>query len=309
MTADETATGGPFITEPGVYDLPADVYHRDPVVGGSLSSTGARQILLCPARFQHDRLHGRADKRTFDVGRAAHARALGVGDPIEVITGNGKNPNAWATNDDKAAVAAARAAGRTPVKPAEAAAIEGMAAALLAHPDAGPLLTRPGVAEQTLVYQDPETGVWCRVMADWMPEGEPGARVLVVDYKTTANAEPDAFARTAAGYGYHDQGAFYTDAVTALGLDQGIEPGFLIVAQEKEPPYLVTVHPLDEVALEWGRVRMRKARDIYRRCTETGLWPGYRDDQVAPLSLPPYVVNQYEAADQAGLYLIEGELP
>ena len=32
----------PGITEPGVYDIPATAYHRDPVVGGSLSSTGAR---------------------------------------------------------------------------------------------------------------------------------------------------------------------------------------------------------------------------------------------------------------------------
>lgn len=38
------------ITEPGVYDLPAEVYHADPVEGGSLSSTGARKLLppSCP---------------------------------------------------------------------------------------------------------------------------------------------------------------------------------------------------------------------------------------------------------------------
>lgn len=298
---------GPGITEPGVYSLPAEEYHGDPVVGGSLSSTGARQLLTCPARFDYYRRNGRPDKKTFDLGRAAHTRVLGVGDEVEVIAGSGKNPNAWATDADKAAVAAARAAGRTPIKPAEGDTIEEMAAALRAHDDAGPLFARPGKAEQSLVYQDKETGVWCRVMADWMPDVAPDGRVLVVDYKTTVNADPAVFARSVATYGYHDQGAFYTDAVIALGLHNGIDPAFVIVAQEKEPPYLVSVHPFDSEALEWGRIRMRKARDIYRHCTETGRWPGYRNDQLAALGLPLYVIRQYETAYEAGLYDIEGD--
>jgi hypothetical protein len=40
------------ITQPGVYDLPADVYHADPVppeLGGSLSSSGAKLLLPRPA--------------------------------------------------------------------------------------------------------------------------------------------------------------------------------------------------------------------------------------------------------------------
>jgi PDDEXK-like domain of unknown function (DUF3799) len=296
-----------LIDKPGVYDLPAEVYHADPVKGGSLSSTGARQLLTCPARYEHQRRHGRPDKKEFDLGRAAHARVLGAGDDVEVIVGTGKNPNAWATDADKAAVARARAAGRTPIKPVDAETIEEMAAALRAHPDAGPLFAREGQPEQVLIYQDEETGVWCRVMADWIPTVAPTGRVLVVDYKSTTNADPAAFARIVAAYGYHDQGAFYTDAVTALGLDNGNDPAFVIVAQEKEPPYLVSVHPLDSEALAWGRIRMRKARDIYQRCTDTGHWPGYRSDRLAPLALPSYVVHQYEAAEQAGQYDIEGD--
>lgn len=298
-----------MIDTAGVYDLTADVYHRDPVVGGSLSSTGARQLLTCPARFEYQRRNGRPDKKEFDLGRGAHARVLGAGDEIEVITGTGKNPNAWATDADKAAVAAARAAGRTPIRPADAETIEQMAAALRAHADAGPLFARDGKAEQVLVYQDKETGVWCRVMTDWMPTVAAPGRVLVVDYKSTTNADPAAFARSVADYGYHDQGAFYTDAVTALGLGNGQPPVFVIVAQEKSPPYLVSVHPLDDEALAWGQIRMRKARDIYRRCTETGVWPGYRNDQLAPLTLPSYVLHQYEAAELDGQYDIEGDQP
>ncbi len=36
------------ITAPGVYVIPADDYHADPVPGGSISASGARRILPRP---------------------------------------------------------------------------------------------------------------------------------------------------------------------------------------------------------------------------------------------------------------------
>src|SRR5258708_26204894 len=41
----------------GVYGIPADAYHADPIEGGSLSSSGARRLLPpgCPALFRQDR--------------------------------------------------------------------------------------------------------------------------------------------------------------------------------------------------------------------------------------------------------------
>jgi len=42
MTA---AVGGIQVTAPGVYDIPAEAYHADPVPGGSLSASGARDLL------------------------------------------------------------------------------------------------------------------------------------------------------------------------------------------------------------------------------------------------------------------------
>ena len=46
------------ITEPGVYEMPAEEYHADPVEGGSLSSTGARRLLeMAPARWRYEQAH------------------------------------------------------------------------------------------------------------------------------------------------------------------------------------------------------------------------------------------------------------
>jgi hypothetical protein len=312
--AKETAAPSTYIiTEPGVYDLTEAEYHADPVdpaVGGSLSSTGARTIITSsPARYLWDRDHGRPDTRAFDAGRAAHREVLGAGGDVVVIEGSGKRPNAWDTTETKAAVAEARAAGKTPIRPHDAETVAAMADALRTHPIAGPLLARPGRAEQSFVGRDPESGVMCRIRVDWLPDVPANGRVLAVDYKTTTDASPHGFAASMARYGYHQQGPFYCDVLSWLDLDNGRPPLFVLVAQEKDPPYLVTVNTLTERAVEWGRVLNRKARDIYRHCTETGLWPGYDPGPtgIAELDLPGWQIARYEAALDAGLFDLIGD--
>ena len=43
----------------------------------------------------------------------------------------------------------------------------------------------------------------------------------------------------------------------------------------KDPPYLVNIAELDDDAIRAGRARLRDACEIFRDCTETGIWPGY----------------------------------
>lgn len=292
------------ITTPGVYTMSAPEYFADPVVGGSLTSTGARKLLPpgCPAKFKYGR---RADSNAFDVGRAAHTLVLGIGDPIKVIAGDGADPNAWATKTTKAEVAQARADGYTPVKPDDWEDVQAMAEALRRHEHAAQLLARrEGKPEQVLVWWDEETDVWCRAMVDWLPEAWPGQPMRVVDYKTTANAEPESVSKSVGAYGYEQQAAWYLDGILALDLDGGITPEFHFIFQEKEPPYLVTVVTLDEEALAAGRIRNRKARDVYRRCADTDTWPGYTDGPIQ-VSLPAWKAREFDTAWQAGAYDIE----
>src|SRR5690606_30614366 len=71
----------PTEVEPGVYDnVPSEVYHSDPVPGGSLSSTGARKLATeCPAAFKHWLDNPEPSKKEFDFGTAAHKVVLGDG--------------------------------------------------------------------------------------------------------------------------------------------------------------------------------------------------------------------------------------
>lgn len=268
----------------GVYpDMPDDEYHLDPVPGGSLSSTGARRLLppSCPARFKYEQDHP-VFKQEFDFGSAAHQLVLGAGPELVVI-----DAKDWRTNAAKAARGEARDAGKSPVLTHEHEQVKAMAAAIRAHPLAGHLFDpADGQAELSLFWVDAEYPVWRRARIDWLRPGTATRRALIVDYKSADSASPDAFAKSAANLGYHQQDAFYVDGVCALGLDD--DPGFLFVVQEKTPPWLVTVCELDGVAREAGRQRNRRATEIYRDCKEAGIWPGYSQD-IELISLPPWV--------------------
>jgi hypothetical protein len=290
----------PWISDPGWYELTDVEYHADPVIGGSVSSTGARTLATrTPAHFDWDRRHGRPDTKDLDFGKVAHARVLGRGTDVAVVVGTGKDKNAWRTDADKAAVAKAKAAGKTPIRYRDHQVIEAMAAKLRDHRTAGPLLARPGQHEAVGVWQDAESGVWCRLMADFLPDVPDGARRLVVDYKTCVDSSPAGFAKSMANYGYDQQGDWYCAGVHALD-PRDVEPQFVLIAQEKTAPYLVTVNYLSEQALARGRHRNELARRLYVRCVTDDSWPGYTDDPVE-LALPPWAARDFEAELDAPL--------
>lgn len=236
--------------EPGIRDISEDEYLADPVPGGSLSASGAKALLECPARYRYQREHP-VRKQVFDFGSAAHKLALGAGPEITIV-----DYDDWRTKAAKEEREAARAAG----------------------------VERGGKPEQSLFMQDEASGVWLRARLDWMPDPHSAMRPVIFDYKTTRSANPDSFAKSMYDYGYHVQAAFYADLYCQL---TGVDAPFLFIAQEKEPPYLVTVCQPDADAMRAGRDKVRQAIEIYRDCTEAGIWPGYTDE-IATISLPPW---------------------
>jgi hypothetical protein len=282
------------ITEPGVYDLTAADYHADPIQGaGSLSSSGARKLLppSCPARFAYDRANPPTPKAEYDLGHAAHQLVLGAGPELVVV-----DATDWRTNAAKTARTEAHAVGKVPLLAKDYLQVLAMGHALRDHPTASVLLHWTlGEPEQTLVWVDEETGVWCRCMLDWLPATpappRPGWRMIVPDYKTARSAAPEHLGRVVAEYGYHQQAAWNLAGIAALSLAE--DPAFVFVAQEKTPPYLVTVFECDPEALAVAARRNRRALEIFRDCSEAGVWPGYSSD-VEQISLPPWAIRSAE---------------
>lgn len=293
---------GHRLTADGVYDLDAAVYHLDPWLGRSLSSTGARRLTAtdgCPAKFHHAREHAPAPRKTWDLGRAVHTKILGRGEPIGLIPADmcAKN-GAWSTDAAKAEVTRVRALGWTPLKPDEVAAVDAMAEAVLADPDARGLL-EPGASEVAMFWTDPDTGVACRTMLDKLPPVGGDGRLNLADLKTCASAAPDALRRAMGDRGHHQQAEWCVTGVEQLGLCGRGDANMVFVCVEKTAPHIVTLYTPDAMAWMRAAELNRAARVIYSRCERAGRWPGYVDEitgwgtqRIIELSLLPWLENE-----------------
>lgn len=286
-----------------VHGLDEATYHAHP----ALSSTGARQLLEAPARFEFARSQPRAPRKAFDVGTMVHSKTLGVGagvaiypdgvnetefvdpetgdDVLNVLASNG----AASTKLAKAFEGWARAQGLVPLKRAEAAEVDAMAEAVLSHPTARVLLEQEGNPEASVFGTDPETGVECRARFDFL--GRVG-----VDLKTFHGAATAVkFAKAVADHGYHVQGAHYDDTLQFVG--EQID-AFAFIVVEKEPPYLVAVFVLDEDYREIGTARAKRARELFAASRDSGVWPGY-PSQIQIARPPQWAVYDHIDATEA----------
>jgi PDDEXK-like domain of unknown function (DUF3799) len=274
------------ITEPGLYDMPAEDYHADPVPGGSLSSTGARKLLppSCPALFHYEREHPTAPTSDMVFGTAAHKMLFGVGPDIVTVEACD-----WRSKKAQQQRAEAEAAGALALLEDDVIRAKEMAAAVRRDDLARTLLDPDhGEPEQAIFWRDTETGIWRRALIDWRQTVSYGPPT-VVDYKTTACADPASIRKAVARYGYHQQATWYLDAVESVGYPD--DTAFKFIFQEKTPPYLLAVVELHDTAMRIGHARNRRAIEIYRDCTAAGIWPGHSTD-IEVISLPAWAERE-----------------
>jgi len=263
-----------IVDGPGIYNLDEAAYHADrslaPELGRSLSVSGAKLLLDCPAKFAYRRAAGEEHKAVYEFGHVAHSLILGVGRSLSVV-----DCYDWTLKKHQTERKAAREAGRVPVHRGDFRTATRMARAVRRHPIASAILSE-GVAEQSFYWLDEPTGVTLRGRVDWLRDN------VIADVKTCADASPAGFAKVVANLGYHQQAAMYQDGIEAV---TGHRLPFVFVCVEKEPPFLVGVYQLDEEALTVGVARNRRAIDLYAECESSGVWPAWSED-IETLSLP-----------------------
>ena len=278
LTMLRTHVVGEKITENGMYDMSIESYHGDPCDGPSISSSGLRTIFredegpahyFVHSPYNPDRLE-REETEAFRFGRAAHHLFLGEKDFRKFFTiqpaeldgepwhGNRTSCKKWL---------AARAAEKiTVLKGKDVEHIRGMAASIERHPFAKDILR--GQIERSLIYKDPGTGIWVKSRPDAIPNdsGDFG------DLKTTASVGYDAIQRTIHDMGYHQQGALLRSAArVVLGMEM---QSFTLVFIEKTPPYSIRVVTLRPEDLDRGQEANELALRYFKKCLETGFWPG-----------------------------------
>lgn len=173
--------------------------------------------------------------------------------------------------------------------------LHAMRDAIMAHPAARALLRRPGKAEQSIYWRDPETGTLCRCRPDYLTDDD-----FCVDLKSTEDASQEGFSKSIANYRYHVQDPYYSDGIMqATGRRVR---GFFFIAVEKAFPHAVQVFQIDEESRELGRAEYVRDMQVYAECERTGVWPAY-SERIEPIAVPAYYykssVNRLSAQEAA----------
>ena len=264
-----------------IRNMPMEVYHGQPCVGPSVSSSQLRTIFSKSLKHYWNQSPLNPDREPFQdteatiLGRAAHHLLLGEGEfgkyfvlrPATYPGDKGEDkPWHGSSNYCKAWAAKQELAGLTVIKPEQLDYIKGMAKSLSEEPAVqGGILN--GHVELSMFYQDPATGVWVKSRPDAVPNDADGA-----DLKCVSDVFDDGISRGLGERGYHQQAALTFEAVKYV-FGRSMENFFLVYVEQKRPHSvrIDTIHPEDVAA---GIEENEAALKLFARALETGYWPG-----------------------------------
>lgn len=280
---------------PGLYpDIPEATYHQKEL--GIASKHALDELAKAPAAYWEWFTGPEPEDRdVLRLGRAAHAAILEperfaatyiiAPDFGPLRKQDGCSSEEAKANKERKVAWYAEHAGATVLESANGKATLGMVRAIAEHPRASMLLAG-GMPETTALWIDRGTGVRCKARLDDYRED----LATIVDVKTTTDARPEFFRRTAESCTYYRQAAFYLSGLEALGCGAD---AFAFIAVEKAPPHLLRVYELDEADLKRGREEVRDLLDLYAYCLGTGVWPGY-PTAIERLRLRPWLRGAYD---------------
>lgn len=136
------------------------------------------------------------------------------------------------------------------------------------HPVASGLL-HGGKAEQSFYAVDEETGELIKCRTDYLHDS--GA--MIVDVKTTDDASPSGFGKSAANYRYPMQTAWYNHVLdTAFGEHPA---NWVFLAVEKEPPFAIGIYVTEADQVERAAIAARENLLRIAECKRSGRWDDY----------------------------------
>lgn len=163
----------------------------------------------------------------------------------------------------------------------------GMAEAVMAHPRARTLMEGRGEFEATVVFEDPETGVVCKIRPDRLVK----RAGMYVALKSTRDAAPWAFPRDAENRGYFRSLAIYRRGLRAIGWPLR---EIAVLAVESAAPHDLECWLVDEGSLDKADVEISRLLGRYAICEADDYWPGYSDGGFRILRRPPWATDHDE---------------
>lgn len=251
-------------------------YHSDNLIGSPRFSRSTAYTMLrkspLAAWAGHPALGNRAPARETKatiMGSLCHHLLLGGGQRIKVIKGDNYRGNNGKLKKE------ALADGLLPCLPRE---MEAAAEAWTSIALRLSLLLGPETQcekEATVLWDD--AGVACKARLDMVGPG------LVIDPKFPDELDVAKWEKLIRYSPLYQMQAYaYTSAMEAV---TGESHEMLFAACEWSYPYDVALIPAGRSVIEAGRVRWEKERDTWKRCLETGDWPGVGRRE--PVEVPP----------------------
>lgn len=263
------------IINPGVYSELAEEYYR---ATKAVSCSTLKRFAEAPAKA----LVPQSDSAAMSAGRLIHSALL---EPHKFeeryarTTLDRRGTKAWQE-------AEIEAGGKDLLKQDEFDKLAALRDAVMSHPTARELLA-PGLdAEASVFWRSEATGLLCRGRVDGLRRDQR----IIVDLKTTVDASPPEFSKSAGNYRHHWQEAFYRWGVEAA--PGGFEVDrFIFIAVEREPPFLIGIYELSPSALAQGKREVMRALQEYAECERTGIWPGY-SPEIVMVDLPIWAMEE-----------------
>ena len=263
------------VSAPGIYAMPAALYHSDPCPEPSLSASLAKIILAKTpkhAAAAHPRLPGRVKNRDdskFNLGTTTHEMILGAGGGFVVV-----EADSWAAKAAKLAREEIEARGKTAILLKDFDRADYMAEAvrenLAQSPDTAKIFDAAhGRPELVLIWQE-ANGIWCRSMMDWVWRDWSE----IDDLKTTGVDLGD-LGRQIANMGYDVQEGFYRRGLEKIVPDVAGRIRFRFVFAEADLPHETIVVENDATGREMGRRKAEHAVKLFGKHLSVGEWPGY----------------------------------
>lgn len=287
------------ILAPGVHQISAERYHADPAPEPSLSSSLAKTLIAetpldawCDSQRLNPNYEAPEDT-DFDVGHAAHRLVLGAGAefaecPAQYLSKSGT----MGTNAARDWADECRDSGIVPLSPKNFNAVHAYADAVRDALKIHGIRFDPARSELAAFAQF--DGVWNRMMADNAPVKSP----YIYDLKTTGRGvSPDEMSKVVSNMRYDISTVHYLRVwKEATGEDRRMRLIFVSKPQGEKMKNRVPQVGIAELCNDGsGRLSsdfaqdepftgdwfadaeydLAKARRVFRRCLDTGVWPGY----------------------------------
>lgn len=149
-----------------------------------------------------------------------------------------------------------------------------------------------GDHEVSYFFEDEKTGIKCACRPDSFRKLKSGEG-LIVDLKSTSDASPEAFQKSALKYFYTLQSALYIKGIEQV---EKIPCRFVFIAIQTEAPYAYGIYEADKFFIEYGKDQMNEYLGILKECQESDNWYGYNgaDGEINALGLPAYLQKELE---------------